>query len=171
MGAAHPSWHALLFVVIHKQLIHISLLTKPHLNHLDKMLAKRVKHVYSIQFRIKNSLGFICVKLKKVFCHMCMNLYKSGSLTLTKKYETAFITDGFNNWKKARERFEQHQMSECHKKALLKLKSMQGPSVIQQLDTQAFCTQATNRSMLLKELSSLKLLLKQGLAICGHNEN
>ena len=99
-----------------------------------------------------------------------MRLHHSGSLT--KKDETAFISDGFNNWKKAKERFEHHQASESHKEALVKFQCMQASSVVEQLGTQASHTQATNRSMPLKELSSLqKFLLRQGLAIHGHKES
>ena len=98
-----------------------------------------------------------------------MRLHHSGSLTM--KYETAFISDGFNNWKKAKERFERHQASESHKEALVNFQCMQAPTVVEQLSTQASRTQATNRSMLLKELSSLQFLLRQGLAIRGHKES
>ena len=107
----------------------------------------------------------LCSSRKKVFCY----LHHSGSLT--KKYETAFISDGFNNWKKAKERFERHQASESHKEALVKFQCMQAPTVVEQLSTQASRTQATNRSMLLKELSSLQFLLRQGLAIRGHKKS
>jgi len=62
------------------------------------------------------------------------------------------MVDGFNNWKKATERFERHQLSECHKEAQLKLTSLAGPSIIAQLSDQASKTQAENRTMLLKQL-------------------
>ena len=58
-----------------------------------------------------------CVVRKKVFCHYCLQCYNKGLLTMTKKYEDAFILNGFENWKKARERFERHQVSECHREA------------------------------------------------------
>ena len=73
---------------------------------------------------------------------------------MTKKYENAFILNGFDNWKKAKERFECHQVSDCHREAQLKLKSMQAPTIMDQL-----VSQSENRSMLFKQLSSLKFLL------------
>ena len=88
---------------------------------------------------------------------------------MTKKYDDAFILIGFDNWKKAKERFERHQVSECHREAQLKLKSMQAPTIRSQLVSQAKKNQAENRSMLLKQLSSLKFLLRQGLAIRKHD--
>ena len=48
---------------------------------------------------------------------------------MTKKIEDAFILNGFNNWKKARERFGRHQVGECHKEAQMKLMNLHAPSV------------------------------------------
>ena len=45
-------------------------------------------------------------------CHFRYVLYKyvcnRGLITTTKKVEDVFISKGFNNWKKARERFGHH---------------------------------------------------------------
>lgn len=79
-----------------------------------------------------------------VFSHYCLQCYTKCLLTMTKKYDHAFILNGFDNWKKAKERFECHQVSECHREALV---------------TQAKKDQVENRNMLLKQLSSLKFLL------------
>lgn len=111
-----------------------------------------------------------CASRKRVFCHSCCWCYVRGQLTLTKKYDDAFVKEGFNNWKKARERFERHQLSKCHKEAQLKLKSLQAPSVMEQVMSQVQKNQAENRGLLLKQLSSLQFLLRQGLAIRGHKE-
>ena len=73
---------------------------------------------------------------------------------MTKKYEDAFVT-GFSNWKKAKERFQRHEVSECHKEAQLKLESMRGPNVAVQLMAQAQKIQAKHKHLLLKQLSSL----------------
>ena len=89
---------------------------------------------------------------------------------MTKKYEDAFVKEGFSNWKKPRERFERHEVSECHKEARLKLESMQAPSVLEELIAQAQKDQAEHKNLLLKQLSSLQYLLRQGLAIRGHQD-
>lgn len=68
------------------------------------------------------------------------------------------------------ERLERHEKTEYHKEAVLKLTTMQGPSIIAQLNSETRRTQATRRNMLLKQLSSLKYLLRQGLPIRGHKE-
>ena len=100
-----------------------------------------------------------------------MSVYLTGSLSLTKKFETAFITDGFDNWKKAVEKFERHETSEYHKEAVFKFSRTSDQTIRVQLSTTAAKTQANNRRMLLKVLHSLRFLLRQGLAICGHKEN
>lgn len=86
---------------------------------------------------------------------------------MTKKVEDAFISKGFNNWKKARERFSRHQTGECHREAQMKLRNLHAPSVAAELVSQAQSAQAKNQLMLLRQLSSLKFLLRQGMAIQG----
>ena len=86
---------------------------------------------------------------------------------MTRCYETAFITEGFQNWKKATERFRRHESAECHRETVLKLQSLHTPTtVLEQLSSKAAKTRAQNR----KVLSSLRFLLRQGLAIRGHRE-
>ena len=113
----------------------------------------------------------VCVTQKKVFCFYCLDCYQKGALNFTKKYDTAFILGGFCNWKKARERFERHEKSESHREAVVKLRSMQGPSIITQLSNEVARNQAERRNMLVKQLQSLKCLLRQGLPIRGHRES
>lgn len=46
---------------------------------------------------------------------------KNKTSQLVKNIETTFISSGFKNWKKARERFTLHAGSECHKTAITTL--------------------------------------------------
>lgn len=95
--------------------------------------------------------------------------YEKGLLTSHPK--TAFFIEGFQNWKKAVERFQIHERAECHREAKTKLCLGEAPSIVEQLSLQADKTKAENRKMLLKLVSSLKFLLRQGLAIRGHSES
>ena len=71
----------------------------------------------------------------------------------------AFFIEGFQNWKKAVERFRRHEIAEHHKEAVLKLSGLRGPTIIvEQLSSEASKTRAENRTMLLKKLSSHKVL-------------
>ena len=111
----------------------------------------------------------VCEARKRVFCYYCLVAYLQKTLTATPRhYETAFISEGFQNWKKATERFRFHEESDLHKDALFKFNSSQHPTITQQLSTVAAKETAENRKMLLKVLSSLRFLLKQGLPIRGH---
>ena len=58
-----------------------------------------------------------------------------------------------------------HEKAECLREAKTKLCLANTPTIVEQLSVQAAKTQAENRRMLLKLISSLKFLLRQGLAI------
>ena len=90
-------------------------------------------------------------------------------LSLAKK-EEAFVTTGFNNWKKAYQRFQQHIQSDLHKESILKIELLKQDSVSSLLNKQAMAEQEQHRVQLLKQLSSLKFLLRQGLAVRGHED-
>ena len=84
--------------------------------------------------------------------------------------DSVFASTGFDNWKKAHERFKQHAHSTSHREAIMKIEQMKHPGVDAQLCTQLKQSQMVHRKMLLTQLSSLRFLLRQGLAIRGHDE-
>ena len=63
-------------------------------------------------------------------------------MKMTRCQETAFMVEGFNNWKKATEHFRIHEAAECHREAVLKLKSLRTPTVVEQLSSEAARTRA-----------------------------
>ena len=111
----------------------------------------------------------LCVTHLKAFCAYCRYAAKRGLLT-DKLSDNAFISNGFNNWKKALERFEQHAQSSSHKEALLKIELLEQPTIVSQLNSQQKKEQKIRREMLLITLSSLKFLVRQGLPVRGHEE-
>ena len=101
-------------------------------------------------------------------------LILSKSFIITEKTErataTAFTEDGFDNWKNALQQFREHEGSFLHRHALLfHQTSLQG-SVASLLSASLRKEQAEHLTILMKLLSSLKLLLRQGSAIRGHKE-
>ena len=58
--------------------------------------------------------------------------------------------------------------SDLHKEAVLKIELSTQDNVYSLLNTQAMADQKVRRQMLLMQLSSLKYLLRQGLAFRGH---
>ena len=83
-----------------------------------------------------------------------------------RRSDDTFIMLGFSNWKKATEKFQQHE----HSEAIESFHSLQQPSIISQLNTQIASEQAQRRELLLKQLRLLKYLMRQGLATRGHIE-
>ena len=60
--------------------------------------------------------------------------------------------------------------SVTHREAILKHGLLQQPSVIAQLDEQTRHNHKFHQGMFLKQLSAMKFLLRQGLALRGHKE-
>ena len=113
----------------------------------------------------------VCKTLNKVFCYYCLMAYKKELIPSSRHYEAAFVTEGFRNWKKAIERFHTHEASDLHREVMFKHHSLQEPTIIEQLSSSANKEKSENREMLLRVLSSLRYLLKQGLSIRGHSSD
>ncbi len=84
--------------------------------------------------------------------------------------DEAFVLNGYNNWKKAHERFRRHASSSCHRESVIKFDQMRFPGVDTQLSKQLKSRQLQHRRMLMIQLHSLRFLLRQGLAVRGHNQ-
>ena len=82
----------------------------------------------------------------------------------------AFISNGFDNWKKAHKKFTQHTQSDLHKESILKVELLKQDSVSTLLNKQAMAEQKQHQDQLLRQLSSLRFLLRQGLAVRGHED-
>ena len=111
----------------------------------------------------------LCTTRFRVFCSYCRYCYRRRLLT-DKLGEAAFVTMGYNNWKKAVERFNQHTFSSLHKESLLKIELLKVVPVDAQLNAKVKVDQENHREMLLLVIESLKYLLRQGLAIRGHED-
>ena len=111
----------------------------------------------------------LCITHFTAFCSTCRYCYKRNLLT-DKLGEATFVTEGFNNWKKAIEWFERHARSGLHKEAILKVHCLKQAGIDVQLNNQHLAALKVRRDNLLILLSSLKYLLRQGLAVRGHEE-
>ena len=112
----------------------------------------------------------LCTTKHRVFCVLCRYCKAKNLLCFARKGEDAFVSIGFNNWKKAHEKFTIHEQSDLHKEAILKIQLINQKGVDTLNNEQLFAAQRNHRKMLIKQLSSLKFLLRQGLAIRGHDE-
>ena len=90
-------------------------------------------------------------------------------LTLSKNVEDAFISVGFDNWKRATSAFEQHRQSKCHQESVLKWNHhLKGTSIKVQLDNQVIVEQKKNLHCLEIIFTSIEYLARQGLSLRGH---
>lgn len=114
----------------------------------------------------------VCITRKKVFCFFCKYAEKKGLITFNTKAESTFSSAGFNNWKKALEKFEAHSQCNAHGEAILKCQMLHIKPVAEQLSTQVKKERNERRQAFLKQLHCLRFLLHQGLAIrgSGHKE-
>ena len=111
----------------------------------------------------------LCCTRLRAFCSCCRYNFQMG-LIKERRGGDAFIISGFDNWKKAHQCFMQHEKSLCHREAILKHQLMKQPTIQAQLNDKKQLEQKNNREMLLKQMSSLRFLLRQGLALRGHYE-
>ena len=111
----------------------------------------------------------LCTTRLKAFCGYCRYCITRNLLT-HKTNDAAFVSTGFCNWKKALERFNQHDLSNSHNEAVSKIRLVGQPSVVSQLQSQHKKDQEVRRNMFTVVLTSLKHLLRQGAALRGHIE-
>ncbi len=111
----------------------------------------------------------LCETRQILFCFYCVCAHCRQFLTFSKKRVEAF-TSGFANWKKALEKFAKHEASDSHSDAVLKLQSAASVDISHVLDATCKQQQLLRRRMLLKQLTTLRYLVRQGLAIRGHDE-
>ena len=85
----------------------------------------------------------------------CRYANKHKLFTFCKKGDEAFTVRGFDNYKKAIEKFRIHENSDSHLEARLKCKSLNNPSIKEQLSTQSTKVQETQRLRIMKQLEAM----------------
>ena len=114
----------------------------------------------------------VCSSTLKIYCCVCREAKSKVFLTFSKNYKPAFVENGFQNLKKAKERFRDHESSSMHAEAVLKLGAQQSsPGVDSLLNKQLDSEQLFHRKMLMKLLSAIFYLTRQGLPLRGHHED
>ena len=99
-----------------------------------------------------------------VFCHLCIK-----SLQGKKRAYPSFVKRGFSYWKDATIAFKKHESSDCHKEAVhVSIVLPEAcPDVGEMLSSQHAQQKKQNRDCLLKIVSNLKVLARQGIALRG----
>ena len=103
-----------------------------------------------------------------VFCHLCMKSLQGKKMT-AKRADPSFVKRGFSYWKDATIAFKKHESSDCHKEALhVSIVLPEAcPDVGEMLSSQHAQQKKQNRDCLLKIVSNLKFLARQGIALRG----
>ena len=110
-------------------------------------------------------------KIDKAYCIICRNVHILNQLT-SKNQESAFIIVGYNNWKDATRAFELHRKSTCHKEAIMKWDYyLKRTCVHTQICHQLVSEQEKARICLMKILTSVEYLARQGMPFRGHQED
>lgn len=112
----------------------------------------------------------ICLTVRKAYCLYCRFAEKRHLLTFSKMGEKAFTETGFQNWKKAIEKFGLHEASHAHREAMSKWVSRVNQPIAAQLNSQLQQSQKCRRQGLLAEIKAVMYLARQGIAFRNHNE-
>ena len=91
-------------------------------------------------------------------------------MSLASKSEPAFVSIGFKNWKKAKERFICHEKSSTHHHAISQLQQVKTGSVLGHMSKQLQKQQRDAKLALSALFSSCRYLAGQGLALRGHDD-
>ena len=115
-------------------------------------------------------MGYILPYARHIACFFCKSASEKGLITFTNDKENAFCAATFSNWKKWQEKLVKHNKSNFHSEAVVKISSLNNAkmNVGAQLDNKYKDDQKLHQHLLLKQLSSLKFLARQGVALRGH---
>ena len=97
---------------------------------------------------------------------------QEGKLKATNK-DVAFITKGFTNWKDATDCFRRHEQSKCHLESMELMVTL--PHSVQDIGEVLSSAHAQGKSMnrktFIKILQNIQYLVRQGIALRGHDDN
>lgn len=102
------------------------------------------------------------------FCFICCKAVKERKVRLSTYMEESFLVKGFTNWKDATRMFARHESCDFHKSCAAALTSR--VDVGDMLSRQAATEKQQNRQYLLKVLSSIRFLARQGLPLRGDGD-
>ena len=107
-----------------------------------------------------------------MLCSYCAEAEKRNYFGLLTKREPAFISKGFSDWKKAFEKFQIDEGSDCHNEAKqMKILAATTEPIDEQSDSKLADQKRNNRQIFLKILEKLRFLSRQGLPMLGDSNN
>ncbi|CAF4469972.1 unnamed protein product, partial [Rotaria magnacalcarata] len=114
-----------------------------------------------------------CKTKKKVFCRPCREAFERQIHPTKAKLipqHMTFVADGYCDWKNAISRFQLHEKTKLHHDSIYVVNQQTKPSVAVRLPSAIQQQQEQCRNCLFIQISSIMYLLRQGLALRGHDE-
>ena len=105
----------------------------------------------------------LCEMKAKAFCFYCRFATSHAMMVFSSKAEDAFVTEGFCNWKHAKDKFNNHEKSQAHSEACLKFSTFTQPNIIERMNVQLLEDQEWHRKSFLILLTSLQYLLRHDI--------
>ena len=147
---------------------------------VDELKKKSVRQTSSVgkhrqcpaSIFLKYPWATYCLTQGGIACFYCKTTSEKGQIVFTNYKENAFCAGTFSNWNKWQETLKKHHKSHFHNEAGEKLFFLNNGemNVGAQLDNKCKDDQKLHRYLLLKQLSSLKYLARQGMALRGHDQ-
>ena len=120
-----------------------------------------------------NSWVSYCLQKGTISCFFCK---RSWDLKLVEfnshSGKDSFCTQSFADWKKCYEKLKKHELTHSHKEAVMKVQLHESKTdVACMLNNQLESVQQVRLDSLLKQLSSMRFLGRQGIGVRGHTED
>lgn len=142
----------------------------------DKLFLKRTERTYGSGKHLRKRRFLtswyktfpwlhLCRSTCKAFCYYCRAACKSHVTVMSTKADPAFSLPGFSNWKKAVDKFKEHEQSLAHRDSILASTAAKNLSVSVRLQNELNEIQTQRRKSFMKQLMCLLYLLRQGLAV------
>ena len=104
--------------------------------------------------------------------YLCKRQSNQVNLKTERGKENAFLEKGFKSWKKALEKFEKHQSSQCHRAAsTYEILIPRCPDLAELFDNKEKESRELNRRFFMAILDSIQYLARQWIPLRGHGSD
>ncbi|KAK0153294.1 Zinc finger MYM-type protein 1 [Merluccius polli] len=108
--------------------------------------------------------------INKALCYTCCSVVERKLIQEEKmRADAVFIRGGFSNWRKATEKFRDHEKSSFHLEAVNKIAALKNTPISALLSDVVAREQNTARVVLQEASKSVRYLARQGLPLRGHD--
>lgn len=113
-----------------------------------------------------------CMTKGTIACFFCKKAKKHGLITFSNNGADTFSSGEFSNWKKCYEKLKKHSESKYHQEATEKVLCFDDTKcdIAAAMVSELKKSQETRRRMLMKQLSTLRCLARQGISLQGKTD-